>query len=72
MPESDSQIFGIVSPLDGGRDRGQEPLVGVRQGRRRGRVLHGRRGRRDSREGGEAGPGGDGPHADVAGAAGQI
>ena len=51
--------------------RGQEPPVGVRQGRRRGRVLHRRRGRRLSRQGGEAGSGGDGPHTDVAGAAGR-
>ena len=50
--------------------RGQEPPLGVRQGRRRGCVLHRRRGRRVSRQGGEAGPGGDCPDTDVAGAAG--
>ena len=51
--------------------RGQEPPLGVRQGRRRGRILHRRRGRRFSRQGGEAGSGGDCPDTDVAGAAGR-
>ena len=51
--------------------RGQEPPVGVRQGRRRGRILHRRRGRRFSRQGGEAGSGGDCPDTDVVGAAGR-